>query len=136
MVRVGVEATLVEDSVDHRELAEGNAVARLELRAIARDGHHPFVVRRKEHRSFEAFCVFEQVLNEAALIVERVRTRVALCDGARRLAKTPGIGIERDDFDSVRRERARDGETGDVAIEDEGAREGLRRGQGRGRGRK
>src|SRR2546423_103665 len=31
MVRVGIQAALVEDRIDHRELAEGDPVARLEL---------------------------------------------------------------------------------------------------------
>ena len=57
MVRVRVEPTLVEDRIDHGELAEGDPVAGLKLRAMARNGHHPLVVRRKEDRAVPALRV-------------------------------------------------------------------------------
>ena len=122
MVRVGIEAALVEHCVDHAELAEWDPVARFELRAVARDGHDPFVVRRKEDGALaEPLRVIQQVLDESALVLERVGARVARGHGARRLAKAARIGIERDHVHAMRRERARDREAGDVAVENDGA---------------
>ena len=103
MVRVGIEAALVEHCVDHAELAEWDPVARFELRAVSGDGHDPFVVRRKEDGALaEPLRVIQQVLDETALVFERVGALVPLRHGARRLAKAARIGIERDDLDPVR----------------------------------
>ena len=108
MVRVRVQAPFVEDRVDHGELTKRDAVTGFELRAIARDGHHPFVVRRKEDRTLPPLRVVQQVLHEPAFVLEWVRARVPVGHRARRLAESPRVGIEGDNLHTVRRERARD----------------------------
>ena len=102
MVRVRVEAALIEDRIYHRELAEGDSIARLELRSIPGNRHHPLVVRRKQHRPFESPRDVEEVLNEASLVLERVWTPLPLHHRARRLPQAPRVRVERDHLDATR----------------------------------
>jgi hypothetical protein len=82
VVRVRVEASLVQHRVDHRELAERDAVAPFQLGAIAGHGHDPLVVGRKEDRAFETLRDLKEVLHEPAFVLEGVRAGVPLGHGS------------------------------------------------------
>ena len=102
VMRVGVEPSLIEHRVDDRQLAEGDAVAGFELRAITSHRQDPFVIGREQHRALpEMPRVVEHVLDEAVLVLERIRALVSLADGARRLSQATRIRIQGDDVHAV-----------------------------------
>src|SRR5438105_3409151 len=122
MMRIGVEASLVEHRIDDRKLAERNAVTGLQLRAVPRHRKDPFVVRREEHRALaEMPRVVEEIRHERLFILERVRAAMPLDHRLGRLTEAARVRIECDDLDPVRGQRARNSEAGDVTVEDERA---------------
>ena len=121
-LRLGVELTLVEHRVDRSELAERDAVALGETLPVPGHREHPLVVGRKEHGPApELVGALDEEVGERRLGFERVRARVPPDDRLGGLPEAARVGIERDHLDAVSGERARDRETGDVAVEDQRA---------------
>src|SRR6185369_7852463 len=113
-----IEQILVEDALDGLDIRKRKNEILAKLACVTRDRENPFIETRKQDRFlFQRRAYLEQQVDEATLVVKRIRTPA----GNRRVSRVqPVTGlvlIEPDDRHASAAERTRDRKSGDVTVE-------------------